>query len=46
MIGACIDMIGACQMKGKCLKQRQVLQINDMIFACQLKDKCLKQTQA
>ena len=36
-------MIGECQMKGKYLKHRQVLQINDMIGACQVKDKCLKQ---
>ena len=37
-----IDMIGACQVKVKCLKQRQVLQIIDMTGACQVKAKCFK----
>ena len=35
-------MIGACQVKVKCLKRRQVLQIIDMIGACQVKVKCFK----
>ena len=38
-------MIGACQVKVKCTKRRQVLQIVDVTGAYQVKVECLKRKQ-
>ena len=35
-------MIGACQVKVKCLKRREILQIIDMVGTYQVKVKCFK----